>query len=128
MRQRNKKQYRSKRQMPPPPAKTENNGSMSTSWLFNTIAQGFAFGTGSSVAHRIVDSVTSGSTSNSDLPNPSPITSTTNTNQSDTEKLNDTECYELINNYYGCIANYKQTDCGLVGRQLMRCLDQASNK
>ncbi len=53
-------QTASKRTVPPPastPASTQQNSPGLMGSLFGTVAQGFAFGTGSSLAHRGVDAV-----------------------------------------------------------------------
>ncbi len=123
------KQRRTKRQMPPPPAKTPDNRSARTTGFFSNIAQGFAFGTGSSVAHRTIDSVVSDKSAPTDNSPVSTITANNSTSQpSDTNKLTDVECYELVNNYYECFVNYQESICANVGRQMLKCLEQASHK
>ena len=104
-----------KRKKTPPPATTPS----ASPGIFGTILQGFAFGTGSSVAHRTVDSIVSGPERVQDetSPHQTPPVATT--------KLSHGECYELINEYYQCLGESPHPQCDNLTAKMEGCLWQS---
>ena len=117
---------RTKRQLPPPPPakQTQSSPGFGTA-LFSTIAQGFAFGTGSSVAHRTVDSVVGiGEKQSTES---SVKTQTDYNTMGETEPFNPTEeaCFQIFNDYHQCVVTSTGEDrekCRAIGRQVLDCL------
>ena len=70
---------------PPPPTIPQNNSFFSS--MISTITQGFAFGSGSAIAHKTIDS----------------ITKSDDTVKSDYIKDQNIDCNQLLNLYTECI-------------------------
>ena len=119
MRQRkNHRPARSSRTVPPPaPASTTGKAS-SGPGFFGTMAQGFAFGTGSSMAHRTVDAVVGDSTPHSHPANPDGVSTTPARIPTPTQS----ECYDLVNQYQFCLSEPGQLECRQLVQKLQACL------
>ena len=102
----------------PPPAKVEQPSFLGG--LMGTMAQGFAFGGGSAVAHKTVDALTgSGSGNNSNVQQPQPlIKEQENTNL---------DCKPLFNTFSECLKlEFNSENCENLRKELELCLGKTS--
>ena len=94
----------SSRVPPPTPSRPSSAGG----GFFSTIIQGFAFGTGSSLAHRTVDTVVS-------RPEPS----------SNDVSPTEADCRDIYSQYQTCTQAFRvdsTQQCDTMGKQLLNCL------